>query len=163
RPPRAKAREGPRQHRAREISGNPNPQFSRRWPRTSEMKDLIIDLQQAPSVAHNELTGCCQRHPRRALIEQLTTEEHLQAFDLRADRRLGHAKGMRRLGEATQINHSNQRSQELRRDIRHSLPPYCSYRPTNRFVARAGVISVGGDRSAAPSALTDISHRIPSR
>jgi hypothetical protein len=58
-----------------------------------------------------------QRDAGCALVEQFTAKQRLQSPDLRAYRRLRDPEGMRRTREAAQIDHRDERSQQIGRNI----------------------------------------------
>ena len=84
---------------------------------------LIVEREHAPRIIDHRLALGGERHARRALVEQFDTEQHLQALDLRTHGRLSHAERLRRPGEATQVDHGDQRAQQIGRYVRHSHVP----------------------------------------
>ena len=104
----------------RKSPGMPIRNALRAQPRRRQIDDLVVDAEHAPRIIDDEIAGRGEAHARRALVEQFAIEQHLQALDLRADRRLRHTERIRGLCKRAQIDNCDQRSQQFSRNIDHS-------------------------------------------
>ena len=104
------------------VDRKPDAQPRHRAAVRRHVEHLIVEREDAPRVVDDHLALCGERHARRALVEQLRAEQHLQALDLRAHRRLRDAERLRGAGEAAQIRDCDEGSQQIRRHVDHHPP-----------------------------------------
>jgi hypothetical protein len=138
------ARAGRRQHRgelfAHAILAHADANQLRRRIGAGDLHDVIVDRQHAAGGIDDMPAHRRERDAGRALVEQLDAEQRLQAPDLRADRRLGHALGPGGARKTALLDDQDKRAQEIGRNIRHARsllknpmpPPACGLSPANR-------------------------------